>query len=44
MITKSDIQKGTILTLNQKDTLIENGRQIDLIPVWQWCREKSRTQ
>lgn len=39
-----ELQKGTILTLNQKDTLIENGRQIDLIPVWQWCREKSRMQ
>lgn len=33
-----DLQQGIILTENQNDTLIEDGRQIDLVPVWQWCR------
>lgn len=34
-----DLQQGLILTENQADTLIEDGRQIDIVPVWQWCRK-----
>ena len=33
-----DLAQGVILTENQNDTLIEDGRQIDIVPVWQWCR------
>lgn len=33
-----DLAQGIILTENQNDTLIEDGRQIDIVPVWQWCR------
>jgi len=29
---------GMILTMNQKDVFIDGGRQIDMIPVWEWCR------
>ena len=32
-----DLSHGVILTENQNDTLIEDGRQIDVMPVWQWC-------
>ena len=33
-----DLAQGVILTENQNDTLIEDDRQIDIVPVWQWCR------
>lgn len=33
-----DLTQSVILTENQNDTLIEDGRQIDIVPVWQWCR------
>lgn len=37
-MSASGLQQGIILTDDQTDTLIEDGRQIDLVPVWQWCR------
>ena len=33
-----DLAQGVILTENQNDTLIADGRQIDIVPVWQWCQ------
>lgn len=32
-----DLSQGVILTENQNDTLTEDGRRIDIVPVWQWC-------
>jgi predicted AAA+ superfamily ATPase len=31
--------KGIILTLNQQDAYMHNGKRVEIVPVWQWQRE-----
>ncbi len=32
--------KGKIVTFNQQDSYIDNGRKIEIVPVWKWLSEK----
>ena len=31
-----DLPKGTIVTIDQRDTLVVDGRTIDVVPFWDW--------
>jgi predicted AAA+ superfamily ATPase len=33
---KTKLSKGTIITLNQQDTIKEQGKKINVLPVWKW--------
>ena len=36
------VDNGTILTFNQKDTIIENDMRIEAMPVWEWASDCNR--
>ena len=33
-----NLDRGELVTLDQKDTLVNKGKQIDLVPTWKWVR------
>lgn len=35
------LKKGTIITLNQSDELVVNGKHIKIVPAWQWLLKKN---
>ena len=34
-----NLKEGTILTYNQEDEIIKDGKKIYLIPAWKWMRK-----
>ena len=33
-----NLDRGELVTLDQEDTLVTKGKQIDLVPAWKWVR------
>jgi predicted AAA+ superfamily ATPase len=33
-----NLDRGELVTLDQEDTLVDKGKQIDLVPAWKWMR------
>ena len=33
-----NLDRGELVTLDQEDTLVNEGKQIDLVPAWKWVR------
>ena len=40
-MTELKLQEGYILTMNQKEQLEKEGKQIQVIPVWKWMTEQA---
>ena len=37
-LNKFDLKEGAILTFNQEDELVQNGKKIKVVPLWKWKR------